>query len=144
MKLKVNWPYLISCIVLWFAVCVFIGWVVTAATLGRARLGLPNPGGWPLVIVLDLACFAAFLWGVWKIYCDVNTLITDEYVSQPSVNGIRKIAWAEATKITTYGSGITVHGQDSKIVLTPYAYTKPDEVSDKVAQIAERHSLQIT
>ena len=146
MNLKVNWPYLIFCLVTWGLMCGFIGGMVTAQTINAVRQGLSIPGSWSWnsVIVLDLGCLAAFLWLALKIRCDINTTITDDYVRQIRLFGSFEIAWSQVTRITIYGYGITLYGQGGQIVLTPYAYKNPDEVKSKVIQMAEHYSIQIT
>lgn len=143
MKLKLNWPYLIFCIVAWAILMCGIGGSITLQALHASHRGLPIPGdwSWPAIYAVDIVCAAAFLFFPYKIYVDLNTIITDEFIQQPNLFGLTRIDWTDVVKVKKERFGIQVQSKKNKIIVSPFAYAKPDEVISKVVEMAKQFSI---
>ena len=127
-KLPLNWTYIIFVILVAIAGVGFIAYAITMQTYLQWAQGLPISGGWtwPRVFAADLFCLL-MLWAlIWKIYCDANTEIGSEQLSQPSVFSRRTIRWNEVTGVKVFGAvGYHILSGRKKIVVTSYAYSNP-------------------
>jgi hypothetical protein len=130
-KLQINWLYISIVVVISSAALGFIAWGITTQLYREWSQGLPISGGWnwPLVIAVDSVCATALCALFWKIYCDANTEIGIDTLSQPSIFGRRIINWSEVTDIQVFnGVGYHILAHSKKIVVAPYAYMNPDTV----------------
>ncbi len=146
MELKVNWPKLIALIGVWGASCGLIAGLTTLQALDALRRGVPLPKGssWPLAIGIDMFCLGAFWWLARKVFDDVNTKITEDYISQVRLFGTSKIFWLQAEKISTeVWANITVYGPHGRITFRTRTYVNGEEVEAKILQLAARHSIAV-
>ncbi len=144
---RANWPYLIFIALMGTMGCGFCAWELTSQVYGEWSRSQPISGGWswPIVAAFDVGFAVALLALYWKIYRDANTKITSDGVAQPSLRGIRAIAWSEITRVKTLGSlGCHIHSGRTKIVITAFAYTKPAKVVETLRDKFIDHHVRLS
>jgi hypothetical protein len=131
-SLALNWPYVALVAVLGTSTMLFISGAVTWQVYREWSNGIPITGGfsWPIVTALNFACLMGIVALYRKIYCDARTLISEQGLTQPALfGGTRAIAWADVTKVEIFGGvGIHVFAGKQRIVVTPYAYSRPNDL----------------
>ena len=130
-KPQLNWIYVIAAVLVSAIGLSFIGFAITKQVYGEWVKGLPISGGfnWPIVIGIDVMCLICLFAVIWKIYCDANTEIGTEHVSQPSILGKKTIRWSDVSDVQIFGGvGYHVIAQSKKIVVSPFAYLNPTTV----------------
>jgi hypothetical protein len=120
----------------------FIGGAVTWQVYGQWSNGLPITGGfsWPIVAAIDFACLTGIAALYRKIYRDACTIFGPQGLSQPALfGGSQTIAWSDVTKIKIFGgTGFHIFAGKRRIVVTPYAYARPDDVVELLRVNIER------
>lgn len=139
---RMNWSYVGFVAVLGTAALLVIGGAVTWQTYRQWSQGLPVTGGWSwsTVLLVNLACAGGIAALYRKIYCDVHTSIASDGLTQPAqFGGVRTILWKDVTKVEVFGGvGYHVFAGKRRIVVTPYAYARPDEVIELLRLNVER------
>ena len=141
MLLQLNKPYIAFVATVGTGTLMFIGWAITSQVYTQWSHDLPITGGWnwPIVIGIDVLCLLGVLALYWKIYADVNTKMSAEGLSRPTLRGAEYIAWPDVTTIKVLGGvGFHVYAGCRKIVLSPYAYRDPDRVIEALRQFIAR------
>ncbi len=145
MTFRLNWPYVIACVVICGSSLAFMGYVVTSQTYRDWTQGYTRAHGftWPGVAALDLAFILTFVALVWHVYCIARTRFGPEHLSQPGLFGVRIIAWSDVRRVTVFnGVGYHVHAGRRRIILTPFAYAQPGAVVTLLADEVRRHAAQ--
>ena len=132
---SLNWFYVGFVVLVSMLGLGFMAWDVTDQFYEDWSAGVLIRGGWGWlsIIFLNLFCIVLFTALIRKIYRDFNTIIGKELVSQPSIFGLKEIAWADVTDLKIFnGFGYHIIASHTKIVVTPYIYKNPDAVINTI------------
>src|SRR5207253_658453 len=123
MTYKMNWLVIIPATILWVLMCLVVVAFVTYDAVASIRDG---PGltvvNWATVIMVDLGCLGGIGYTLWDFYADANVVITDDYVSRPTLFGVRYIRWADVKNVRGSTSALYIYGTSGRIVVSQGRY----------------------
>ncbi len=134
-KLEINWLYVSFIIIIAFISLGFIAWIITNQNLENINSGNQLSYGWNkyLIILVYLFCILGLCSVFWLVYKNYKTIINSEFISIPTLFGVRKIYWREVQQINIFaGAGVHISNLNYKIVLTPYAFKNSSELIEYV------------
>ena len=129
-----NWWILFLSTAFLLGSALFIGWFITYPAIDAAQSGQPLPADWTWtnIILVDCALACVTLIGHWHPWVELRTEFTDEYVSRPSLFGLKIMRWDGITQVLVkMVSGVQIielWSGNRRIKINPLYYKDSEEL----------------
>ena len=139
-ELKPNWLFVACIVSVANAVFVPLVWwgVETVRKFVHGGVPAPQTYSWVLLTMGVLVFSVAYAAVFWRLYYSYNTIVTDEYMSQPRLTGRRIVRWAEVKEVDIIHKSATIQGTSGKAYIDFGAYQQPDEVDNQVRDLLSK------